>query len=810
MDKLHLVPDTASSLNLVDHGEYVRGILADNQGTLPDDVFRFLKNTFLTSTTAAAIIKKATEVYPEMNLLVKAKYATPEKAHGAETTGQTFGEFVYGTKLSKADLIEFERNAVGTINFKYVLMNEYARFTECQTWTDKLTQSSFDQIRQFTLDTLDFGISGVDAMLRYMELMDTKLVYMPISDMGKTQTLEDILFEKFAKKFADHDHAIAYCLKHAPQYLPSFARLKDQYKKILTEATNCKVNIGQFIQGEMPSGTLSELKGMSKKAFDFYMLHFWYDVSGALGMKIQNGSVTCTEPLAKKFFKAYELLDAVRLWKIDHKKAYSDYIWWMCQDFGGFPLKQEKDMVIGRIIAMMRLSDKTEINLMRKVYDKLDTHTKAILEKHFNKSWYESDYAYLPYYAPATFSNLIGQFTNLMQGDRMLGLKSATHFALKLFARVFQKMEVALSKTKKEGTIICNLTEIANPKTLDAAGKQVLDASTGKPVEIKLIDIIQYQDLVIEPFNDGFQAKFIDRKPFLKTLHTLHSLKDLNQKEVVLIAMGGGSDVVQSTCLANQFRKQGVAVKGIISVRTSKTWSEWKGSLGSKREYKNTTELAPGIHRIRNDSSEEHGRFYEPFASQEWYNSYLIEYDPAQPNQLKERFDTLWELMNVFAWGIWVVWLDTWGDLLYGFSQAHAANDHSKDQDTLVQEYIEGLENTSFSVVAAPGIDTPPDVNSIIDGDKMMIYRPDSTTKKDIVRFYKKYNFDGSDKRKYGKTSNAFYLKNLEPDLPEDFYAMTHIPEPNILSTTNPRDPYVHIHEDTGNYLVILNKMCTK
>ena len=802
MDKITNKQAASSGVSAIDHGNYVRDILGHAQGSLPDEVFRFLKHTFLSQTTAASIIREAVKVYPEMNLLVGAKYATPERGDGvSQEDNKTFGEFVYGTKLSKADLIEFERNAVGTMNLKYVLMNEYNRFTECQSGPDKLTQASFDRMRKFTLDTLDFNVSGVDAMLRYMELMDTKLVYMPISDMGKTQTLEDILLEQFNKKFADHDHAIAYCLKHAPQYLPSFARLDTQYKEIITEATNCKVNIGQFIQGEMPSGTLDELKGMTQKAFDFYMSHFWYDVSGALGMKVQNGSVTCNESLAQKFFKAYELLNMVRLWKIDHKKAYADYIGRVCQEFGGFPMKQPKDMVMGRIIAMMRLSNKQEIALIMEEYNKLDTHTRAILELHFNKSWYQEDYAYLPYYGPATFTNLIGQFTNLLHGDRDLGLKSAAHFAFKLFARIFQKTEVYLSKTKKEWTIIVNMTDIANPQKAWPDGQLVPE---------KIIDKIQTHDLVIESFNDGFKVKFVDKTLFLQTLQTIHSLKDLQQKQVVLIAMGGGSDVVQATSLADQLRSQWVWVKAIVSVRTAKTGSEGKGALGSQRQYKNTTILAPGVHQISNDSSEANGRFYEPLASQEWFQSFLVEYDPAQPQQLQERLDSLGKQTGILIDKTGVIWLDTWGDMLYAFSKQVASNDHSKDQDTLVQERIQAQQNPSFTFVAAPGVDTPADANTIIDAKKMMMYRPDSSMKKRIVRFYDKHKFNGSDPTKYGKTSNAFYLKNTQPDLPVDFHAMTHIPLKNVLSSTNPWDPYVYIHDDTGNYLVILNKMLTK
>lgn|GEM_PF-4739982 len=72
----------------------------------------------------------------------------------------------------------------------------------------------------------------------------------------------------------------------------------------------------------------------------------------------------------------------------------------------------------------------------------------------------------------------------------------------------------------------------------------------------KIIDKIQTHDLVIESFNDGFKVKFVDKTLFLQTLQTIHSLKDLQQKQVVLIAMGGGSDVVQATSLADQLRSQ--------------------------------------------------------------------------------------------------------------------------------------------------------------------------------------------------------------------------------------------------------------
>jgi hypothetical protein len=52
---------------------------------------------------------------------------------------------------------------------------------------------------------------------------------------------------------------------------------------------------------------------MDKKAYDFFMLHFLFDLAGAAGHGVQNGSITINNPTFERFQKCYDLLEQVRI-----------------------------------------------------------------------------------------------------------------------------------------------------------------------------------------------------------------------------------------------------------------------------------------------------------------------------------------------------------------------------------------------------------------------------------------------------------------------------------------------------------------
>ena len=762
------------------HGFDVFNLFLKNDNKLPEDIYRFLW-WFLTYDDPTKIIRWLVNNYPEMEGLLWPLHPTPEKAQEMKTP--TIGEKIFGIQIEKKALDEFNRTAVGVMCLKRALMDQKDKFTECQSINTRLNDENRKQLRQFTLNILGYDPKALDAMIYYLLALDAVVSYTVINDLGKTETFEQTIEQEFKMDFADHDHLLAFWLEHKPELSPSFSRTNKEYQKVMLDWLKCKLNVGQFMQWEMPSWWLSTIKWMDKKAFDFFMIHFLFDLAGAAWHGVQNGSITINNPTFERFQTCYTLLEKVRTSQITYQEAYDQYLNRNTNHFANFEIKKASDVVIAKVITLLRLTDKGQIEILKEEYNNLDKDTKAILEYHMNKSWYESDYAFLLYYAPAFLANLMREMQKV---DKIHWLRNTVKLWLKTLARIYQKVEIHyINSPKKEWTIICNISEIAWKMSDSGCFSQLTDF-----------------DIDIDIKGDGVKASFKDKRIDISDINYFHSIDNIPGDKFLVIAMWGGSDSVQATEIANLLKRSGKQVQAVLSVRTNKTGSQqWKDVIGEERQLQNVDTIEKNLYKIHPDSLSTTWRFYEYISAKEWNNTYLIMYNPDEEGEqeISEKIKKIQQISGAQT----ILCIDTWGDVLYKFSEKQAKHGHSKDQDTCVRDAVAMVDTVQEKhlLVLAPGIDTPDDANEIIKKQWWVMYIPNTNESRDIVDFYERQWFDGSDEQKYGKTSNAFYLANKNWETTW-FQPMLSIPKDNIIASENPRDPYVNIQEYTKGWLL--------
>ncbi len=236
-------------------------------------------NAFLQETDRLAAAKILISMYPELKWLTRTVEATPEGT--ASTQLNTVSSQLFGQTH-----IEFERTLVGIECLKYVLNNDYDRFTQCQKEGIKLSIENFKALRDYTLHVLQ-SPQDVDSMIAYTV----------INDLGKIQSFKNDVEQVSQTKAANHDDVLLTALQLMPEHIPSFNRLSTEWKESILNGLSADFNLAQFVQAECLPANLSRMKIMTPTAQDRYIIHTFYDVAGAAGHVNPNGSLVMSNPV---------------------------------------------------------------------------------------------------------------------------------------------------------------------------------------------------------------------------------------------------------------------------------------------------------------------------------------------------------------------------------------------------------------------------------------------------------------------------------------------------------------------------------
>lgn len=690
--------------------------------------------------------------HEEMGWLTGDVESTPEKS--VSGTQATLAEEIYPNK-AKTELIEFDRTAVGILALHWVLKGDYKSFTDCQAGPTKLTQESFAALKAYT-----HAVLQTDADFDAME------TFMVINDLGKITEVVETVAKRTGLRDVDHDKVLLVGLENHPDISPSFERLSPHHQKLILNGLRTKFNIGQFIQGENVPASLEGLVGIDSESLQFYLLHTLYDIAGAAGQSVQNGSLIMNEPTYQNFQMAIASLEASNE-KHSIYDAYDMYITQKGKTFG-LDATVPTDRAVIRLCCMLRVSDPNRAQEVLATFNNLPTNTRAILESDLNISGVDDAVATLIYYAPAILANIQKNYAE--NGSNSVPNKDIID-GFGVLARVFQ--EARIEKKHKDGNGVFTVMAASLAK-----------AASEDP------ELLQRQNIRLNILGGDAETALkeiaaVDTAKF----DALDSLAEIPGHRIVPIGIGGGSDCVQASMLGQLLKQSGKECPAIISIRTQNTGSQGNGSLvGEPRMVEgHGGEISPGVYKILPQTTGT-GRFLESIPSEE-FPVYLIVEQPGVDlsGQIDSVLATVGEIDTVIG-------VDTGGDALYS-TVGHDESLATPDQDLRSLEAIAKLASKvrKLSCEIAVGIDTPQDGEEVLRNAGAVYYLPTNQEADSVLAKYKEWQMDGSNDDRFGKTSLAW-----QEALQGRFGVQSlNLPTRVVLDKINPWNPFVHIQPST-------------
>ncbi len=416
-----------------------------------------------------------------------------------------------------------------------------------------------------------------------------------------------------------------------------------------------------------------------------------------------------------------------------------------------------------------------------KTYLKLPVQVKEMLTKELTKDGINNK-GILLYYVPATLSNAINYFKK--NGD-INAISNAMNVLLPIFANIY-----GLTKAK-----ICNYKSahgLCTSFIADVAEK------AKKPLEM-----FNYK-VAFENVNNDFYVRCEPIEPIKVNVTEKTSI--ISGSNVVVVALGGGSDCIQAA-MVGKFLLKGC--KNVISIRTKNTSSQnEKGEMNKQRKISNPKEvLAEGVYLCDIETNGE-GRFFENMPSQIGMNSYLV--IDEEDGKLFSKIQTVIEHIrkNVGDNIDTILGVDTGGDCLYPIKKDSINAETTPDQDRTGLEAIMQFENLGFKVfncIVAPGIDSPNGITTeILTKANAIAYLPTAQESEEILEMYYKWNMTGKDVKKFGKTSLIWQaaLKKKRG------LVTVNIPLQNVLSDDNPWIPTVTITDISEMIIFMKTSNC--
>jgi len=834
---------------------------------------------FLHIVDSLDFIRNITLIYPEMAMLTGAVDATPESSINTESS-QTIGQKLF-PKLLKKDLIEFERTAVGILCLLWGLSGDYESFTACQK-RDKLSRSSFARLHEYTKKLLP-DKESVEAMITYTVINDLGKIksvvekikmekafnygkiaisfdtalwsiieYAYRNTMAKIEDIVNTVKQAVGESDVDHDKVLVNGLQICSgKIAPSFQRLEAEAKESILNGLRAEFNIAQFIQGECPARSLQGLSGTDANSLQFYLLHALYDIAGAAGHNVQNGSAVMTESTYNGFEYAIGSIEKLSS-GLSFDEVYDDYLNKRATDLG-LDISNPTDRAVTRLCCMLRYYSQEKAELVKNVFARLHPNIQVILNHELNINGTNDGYATLLYYSPALLANLIAAFAKIetfiddfsTQGNQSSLIKSVLNLPSGILSEYFTgEFLEEINKLKDQSGFeefydekclpIVNLIfeGLRNKETsLESAlsigfqhlarlfqetrisikkreGNGVYTSMCSKVAEIAAINPFKINELEfkVEKVRDDGQIELIE--PVKINSENFVRIKDLSElpgERIGVVAIGGGSDCIQGAIEAKMLENAGKEVPVIISVRTATTESQdTKGKVGIKREITNpkAVMIEGRIYEIDEQSSGS-GRFFENIPARD-RRAFLI-IDHKNENQLRADIQrVLEEIGTIDA----VMAVDTGGDGLYkvrknnDLSQAIDSSRSTPDQDLRVMIAVNGIPNiTKLTSEIAVGIDSPDYAEEVLQSASAKYFDLSPDQRQDVLDTYKDWGIDGSraEEGLYGKTPFGWQLA-----LKGKFgIQIIDIPSSVVVHKKNPWMPFVHIQVATQGIFIM-------
>ena len=495
----------------------------------------------------------------------------------------------------------------------------------------------------------------------------------------------------------DHDKVLRDGLEKTPHIAPSFHALHTKHKARLLTGLRAEFNMGQYLQLENVAASLEKLRHIDEESFDFYMIHFVYDLAGAAGQFLQNGSVVVNEPTYEGFEKGVEILRRFIHGDISTKEAYDIFLHLKAEKLG-INIESPKEYTIVRICAMLRYSTPAQGATVADTFDTLPKNTRAILISEMTKSGIDDGFASLVYYVPAILVNL-QKGTKDSKRDLEMGLTT--------LARIYQESRIALKSRKGNGVFTVMSNHIAaiaaDPFSRDSAIAFGAEKDNEPSIEAKIRELkgyaesmgiqnphefLSYVDISLQRVGDDAQMIPTLQSPPIDTakFRKISDLSSIPGDVILPIGMGGGSDCIQAAQLAKMLQGSGKTIPAVVSVRTATTGSQGSdGKMSEDRTPQNAQEISTGVYLVNKDTKMK-GRPVEPLIADD-FPTYiiLIREDISLVEQIQALRSHLGSIDTIIG-------VDTGGDALFSTSGQDQAK-ATPDQDIQVLRAISSIQD---------------------------------------------------------------------------------------------------------------------
>lgn len=586
--------------------------------------------------------------------------------------------------------MEYKRTKAGMDLLLAVYNGEYDKLTSCQKGSDKLTRESFNEIKGFVQETL-----------KTEEDLKAMLVNLIINDLGKINSFVEKVAANFGVKSVDHDVILFEGLSSMPELSPSFNKLEGKYKDIILSGMKTAFNMGQFVQSESMLNNLKAFMGLDKGTKDFYLIHSLFDVAGAAGHVVSNGSPILTESYWKNFKAAK---DAIYGNTID-SKAEMDYLS-SRGNMLGIEANTNNNIAVIKICNMARVNNAADA---KKVSAALKNQPKQVSKRVIKElartqmpSRAGEHPAILIYYAPAMFCNYIKAC-----GDVYMGVFEV----FPIMAALYGNIRNAVKGNNNSNTVIAFAADVAE------AAKQP--------------EMLKNSIFSISHIGEDLKINITPKEQI--TADVTHSF-NVKGNNILIIGIGGGTDSIQGAMLARHLL-QGRA-HTIVSIRSGRTVAY------PKREVcKNVYEIGR--------STTTTNRYVEDVPYNMGFKTYLIVDTEVGDETIVEGINTILGLEEYDS----ILCVDTGGDCM--FSASIDDKSYSPDQDRKVLSALAKLERKvpMQLTIVAPDIDAPNGkISETLKNANAKLYEVPETIASDIIKSYNDNEMDGSNLRRFGKT----------------------------------------------------------
>ena len=335
----------------------------------------------------------------------------------------------------------------------YVLEGNYKVFSSCQK-EGRITLKSFNEMREWVKNSL-----------RTPELEDAMRAFLVINDLGKIGDFVEKVKEATGFESIDHDSILYEGLKAHPEFSPTFYGLKPEFQELILDALEPNFNVAQFIQCECFPANLLPLQKMHDESFNFLMIHALFDIGGAAGHVVPDGTIIINELYWKKFSYAVNNLTALIQ---EYYDPFDADLYYVCdtQEFYGF-----HEYTVLKLCNLMRLTDSIEADKADKAFKTLDSSVKNyIVEEECHVGI--NNTAILMYYLPATLQNALSYYKK-ENPENAIGKTIST--VIPVIADLFRRVRSEIKVDK--GVIVAFISDVAeaakDPESLKSSDFEI-------------------------------------------------------------------------------------------------------------------------------------------------------------------------------------------------------------------------------------------------------------------------------------------------------------------------------------------------